>query len=575
MTQKKDRRDVVIPLLLVALFLTHAAINYWVIWKDSTPFIHDMGTDYRSSVRLFYGLASHDYSEGLPPLDFFYVHKNSIPPLYFFMSLPFYALFGPSQDIAMLSNLFPLAILIFGTFKLGELLHSRLAGLLSAAFLSLFPFMFALSRTYNPKYAMVAFIPLSIYFLIKCERFTRLRESVLFGLMVAFSLLTYPNSVFFIIAPLCLAVGAAVVRLRKPDSLGCWALLRNLALSALPVFLFVGPWLIFNYQMYLRSRMFSVQITLATYHTSWLERTLSYHPLRILSTQLSLPALLVFLFALLVFVRKRTLERYAVLVWFLFPLLFFWLMVRNDAFTQLRYTVGYFPAIATITSLGLLECRPVVARLLKKYAQHIPYALVGMLLLVLVIQFVTISLMGEFCPSLACPRESDLTLPNYYGRFFPSQRDFDVVVIMDEIESRVSGSSPSVIFFSLDMENSNILMQEMALRNLNMQGNLYFNITTWNPVYVQMGVVRYGEPVLEEMLPLIEASDVIVYEDCDERFMDTPVAEIIKRDMLSTSYREWRLQDTTFFPLFIMQLDKKTEAGAMNEFAVYVRERDN
>ena len=82
-------------ILLVLLIIFHAILNYTILSIDNTYMIYDESNAHMFSLRIFNLVKSNPIN-----LFHYFMHdQSSYPPLMHFVSIPYYALFGPSQDL--------------------------------------------------------------------------------------------------------------------------------------------------------------------------------------------------------------------------------------------------------------------------------------------------------------------------------------------------------------------------------------------------------------------------------------------------------------------------------------------
>lgn len=123
------------------------------------------------------------------------------PPLPWLPAVLFYRLFGISTDVALMSNIVYLVILVLSVYRIGKCLYSARMGLLTAFLVSTFPVLFSLSRILYPDFALTAMVALSISLLIGADGFKNRKHSLLWGLSVGLGLLTKWQFLAFATAP--------------------------------------------------------------------------------------------------------------------------------------------------------------------------------------------------------------------------------------------------------------------------------------------------------------------------------------------------------------------------------------
>ena len=111
------------------------------------------------------------------------------PPLFHISVAAFYALFGVSADSGAMTNAIYLAILLVSVYGIGRSLYDEDTGLLAAGLVSLFPIVFNMSRFTYIDFAMMALVALSVWLLLKSNRFQDRRWAVLLGVALGLGLL--------------------------------------------------------------------------------------------------------------------------------------------------------------------------------------------------------------------------------------------------------------------------------------------------------------------------------------------------------------------------------------------------
>lgn len=158
------------------------------------------------------------------------------PPLPWLPAVLLFRLSGVSTDVALMSNSFYIAVLLFSVYGIGKRLYGPGVGLLSAFLVSTYPLLFNLSRTLYPDFPLTAMVALNIYFLLRVDRFRDRLNSLLFGLTFGLGLLTKWQFLAFVAGPLVYVI----VRSRAIRDLGSFRQRRKD--SSLPVRLLSSPW---------------------------------------------------------------------------------------------------------------------------------------------------------------------------------------------------------------------------------------------------------------------------------------------------------------------------------------------
>lgn len=117
-----------------------------------------------------------------------------------------YGLFGRSADVAVMTNVIYLAIVLAATYGIGQRWGGRRLGLVSVALLAFFPMFYSMSRYFYLEFALTAMVTLSVYLLLTTDGFQRRGMSLLFGLSLGLGLLTKRTFAVFAVGPVLAVV---------------------------------------------------------------------------------------------------------------------------------------------------------------------------------------------------------------------------------------------------------------------------------------------------------------------------------------------------------------------------------
>lgn len=186
-------------IFLTILLLFHTTINYIWFKKDTLPPGWDQSGHLILSLKYIHVLTTPSL-DVIPRL---ISVSNYYPPLFHISASPFYLLFGTSDDVACMSTIIFLGILIFSTYGIGKYIYNRNTGLLSAFLVSMYPIIFGENREYLIDIPVVALVALSIYVLLLTNNFKNKRYSIVFGITLGLGMLTKWTFIFFVIGPFC------------------------------------------------------------------------------------------------------------------------------------------------------------------------------------------------------------------------------------------------------------------------------------------------------------------------------------------------------------------------------------
>ncbi|MFA5156659.1 MAG: glycosyltransferase family 39 protein [Candidatus Omnitrophota bacterium] len=338
------------PLLLVFIIVFFIASNYTFTQNSDCLFDKDATYHAESGAYIFQSLANGK--------DFFNALTEDYhwPPLYHVIAALLRIVFGVNF-VFMTSTLF-LVILLYATYKIGELLKDKTAGLLSALIISFYPSIYISSRCYYLELAQAAMTALILYFLMRLDNFTGLKYSLAFGLLLAAGLLIKQNIIIFLIGPFFVAL---YYLSRHPLQNKIKA--RNLALS-----LFICFFLAFliYYKIYLFEPLNITSRGLARFLTNNVDgtpctdcyqpRVLLFHLIALKKFHIGIPGLVLFFIGLPYFLKKNEKHEYKIflLYWFLVP--FCILTATTAKFRQ--YSFSYLPVFAIVAAVGITYIRP-------------------------------------------------------------------------------------------------------------------------------------------------------------------------------------------------------------------------
>lgn len=342
---------------LVAVILLFLLINGVVVYLDHRPLMVDSGIYYLVSLHIA-KLVEHPTLHNLFQAWFRAGHDR--PPLYFWSALPLYAVFGLHPDVAVSANLFWLALLLVATYKVGQHIHGKNAGLLGALLLGSYPLVFGISRVFMPEIALMAMVVLSYYFLLRSEAFTRRKESMLFGLCCGLGLLVKWTFLFFIIfTPLLVLYqcgGLSISRAKRQSvtrSRFCNLLLAGLLILALalPWYVVTAPLLRDFIVLYAEPQVITTFPQLLGVTEVLSLRSFLYYFAVLAVKQLYLPFVALFLVMLPFYARAKQGKKRYLAVWFLGPLFLLSFVLNRDW----RASMPVLPAVALMTAIGICE----------------------------------------------------------------------------------------------------------------------------------------------------------------------------------------------------------------------------
>lgn len=175
---------------LSVLWLFHASLNIWFVFKDIRPPSWDQSRHLITSSRYIDLLASGKIIDAFQLSDYY-------PPFVHVLASPL----SFSYDAATCINILFLGILLFSVYGIGKTLFSREVGILSVLIISFYPYLISVQRDFLLDFGLVAMFSASLYVLLKTNNFKSLKYSILFGMAFGLSLLAKWTSIIFLIGP--------------------------------------------------------------------------------------------------------------------------------------------------------------------------------------------------------------------------------------------------------------------------------------------------------------------------------------------------------------------------------------
>lgn len=353
-----SRKIAVLILLFVAVFFF--ASNFILLGK----MVHPMGKDWHShlsnSIRII-----KDFDMGAFLRSPVSVYKNVIrwdvdyPPLYYVIAASLKHFFGISF-MFMTSSLF-LVLLIYFTYKIGELLGGWKNGILSASILAFYPMVYLSSRDFNLELAQAALVCAVLYALLRSEEFKNNKYSVLFGVFFGIGLLIKQQVLLFITGPMVIVLISLCVS--KKDS-------RVKAANMIIAFLIAGLLAyIFFYHIYshpdqrkhfLLRGMSTSEIKINS--SNWLSvNHLFFYFKSLKDYQIGIANLFLLVIFMPIFLCKKEYgnNRYFLSVWVILPLV----LLNLIPVKYHEYTLSFLPALAIATSAGIFCLRKSAVRI--------------------------------------------------------------------------------------------------------------------------------------------------------------------------------------------------------------------
>ncbi|MCE1245599.1 MAG: glycosyltransferase family 39 protein [Firmicutes bacterium] len=170
--------------------------NYNFIENDRSPLVGDSISHINLSLNMYDCLKNMKTVES-----FFAFARLPYPPFMYYYASAVFFVFGVSLK-NLLWSLFPFTlIMLFCTYGIAARLGGRLAGVIAFVVAAGSSFIMNNMHVFLIDYPQSAFSLLSIYFLLKSDKFEKPLPSYLFGIAAGLSLFCKFNALFIILAP--------------------------------------------------------------------------------------------------------------------------------------------------------------------------------------------------------------------------------------------------------------------------------------------------------------------------------------------------------------------------------------
>lgn len=354
--------------LLICLLALHVTANCIWLAQDTSPPAWDPSGHLTQSLDYYDILTAGKFGN-------VFLDSNRYPPLVYVTTTPFYLMFGRSEDVACMSLMQYLAILIFSTYFLGRYMFNRTTGLLSAFLVSMYPVIFGLTRQYFLDLPLTAMAALGVLILIQGRNLKTQKDYLSIGLILLLGTLTKIQYVVFLAGPLIVLFIGQFVKEKKKENTFLKASIE-ISLGIVCLALVLSIWLIPNigYNSHIISR------SLYLLSGDWLQNVFSeavLHYFFALIYQASFPLFLFFAAGLCFLAKqKNNIFSLALLSWIILPYMFFTIEMLDY-----RYTMPFLPAVALLSTYWITN--------IKK--ESLKKALILLLLLISVAQFLLLS----------------------------------------------------------------------------------------------------------------------------------------------------------------------------------------
>ena len=343
-------------LLLICVYIT---VNFFWLEVDTNPPNWDTATHAYISVKYSQYLHNHSIVSFFNKISRICPDRR-YPPLMHLAVLPFFAVSGiENVDMATLAmDIVFLPILIFSVFGIGKNISGDKTGFFAAFVVMMFPFVITLSRYFLLEFVLLSMAALVLYFYLKSDDFNQGRYSLLFGISSGLGLLAKPTFVLYVVP--IFTYSLVIILSAKNKAPASRKQLRNFIFSLFAVFLVSGWWYLQNLGYILKAyRIFGINDVIAK--LPFFIRYLIVDYLNVLVSHISSLLAILFLFTLVLFIKRGPKQKWFLLFWLVASILLQMTIRLRDP----RYLAPVLPVCALIIACGIFAisnqlCRRII-----------------------------------------------------------------------------------------------------------------------------------------------------------------------------------------------------------------------
>lgn len=218
---------------------------YWIVRDTAAP-SWDQAWYLEHAVRFWRTLKN----DGVVPFLAVFARSFGIKaPLISVLPLPFFSLFGPGEDVALIANLCMIALLNVSLFGIVGHVSSARNAPLTAFIAGTMPLMFTCSHEFLVECGLTALVTLWIYLLLKSDLFSVTGYKVLLGIVLGLGLLMKVSFPLYVCGP---AMVALLARIRRHSFRRLVPVLQDVSLVAVIGYAVASIWYVPNFPSVMR-----------------------------------------------------------------------------------------------------------------------------------------------------------------------------------------------------------------------------------------------------------------------------------------------------------------------------------
>jgi 4-amino-4-deoxy-L-arabinose transferase-like glycosyltransferase len=342
--------------------------------------------------------------------------SSKIPPLTYIATVPFFNLFGQSEDSATLLLLVFSFILLVSVYSLGTAIFNKSVGFWAAGLCQLLPGLYRYRTEFLLDYPLTAVVTLSFCCLTiwKFQKSSRLSWlwAAIFGLTFGIALMVKQTTLLFLIVPLLWITGCSLVRRQ-------WVKLAQLIFAFCCSSLIFGWWYKTNWLLILTSgKRATIDSAIAEGDPALNSIDAWIYYLKILPLILGWHLLLIPLVCFLLYIIKKgklpivTIEHRWLIIFLVGGYLISSLNLNKDA----RYILPLLPVLSLFLAAGLLSWTG-------RWQNYIRFGTIALAFFLMLLNF--FPLPGAILTQIISPRVEHYP---YLGKPFPHQQVIEKII---------------------------------------------------------------------------------------------------------------------------------------------------
>lgn len=220
--RKRLNRRILIAIFLLFFISIVLIRNTYYIKMDTGPKLSD-----NQYIRSLYYYRAFFMDEDLN------LRANFYPPIVYLTTQVYYFFLGAGYEISRLSMSFYMLIFLLAMFGIGYEMGGAFSGAATMALAASSPYVLNISVKYFLDFPCAAMVAVSLYFLLKTNKFRNRIFSLLFGIFFTFALLTKNFTVFYLFFPVLWLLLPSITKSGR-------SMFTFLILSIPPLFMLAG-----------------------------------------------------------------------------------------------------------------------------------------------------------------------------------------------------------------------------------------------------------------------------------------------------------------------------------------------